>query len=139
MFRDDIDAVSRMLGAKRVAVVGLSPDEGKPSYRVAKYLMEQGIEVIPVNPNYAEILGKKCYRSLKEVPAVAGGIDVVDVFRRPEHCLEVIRDAIAIRAKGVWLQSGIRCPDGKRLAERAGMDYVEDRCLMVEHAGRGMA
>jgi uncharacterized protein len=136
MFRNDQDAVSRMVGAKRVAVVGLSADAGKPSHMVASYLIACGIEVVPVNPNYSEILGRKCYKSLKEVP---GSVDVVDVFRRAEHCVEVVREAIAIRAKGVWMQSGIRCPDGKKLAERAGMDYVEDRCLKIEHAMRGNA
>jgi predicted CoA-binding protein len=126
-------AMERMLAGRRIAVVGLSDDPDRPSYEVAEYLASIGLEIIPVNPKCDQVLGKKCYASLRDVP---GTIDVVDVFRRAEFCPEVVRDAIAAGAKGVWLQSGIHSPQAKQLAQEAGLEYVENRCLKVEHARR---
>ena len=123
-------AVRRMLAGKRIAVVGLSDDPSRASYGVAAYLRSVGKEIIPVNPNYATVMGIKSYPSLEAVP---GPIDVVDVFRRPEHCAEVVRSAVAVKAKGVWLQSGIVSDEARQIARRAGIDYVEDRCLKVDH------
>jgi predicted CoA-binding protein len=129
--RDDERAIiQRLLRAQRIAVVGLSDDPSRPSYGVAAYLIDAGRDVIPVNPNHATVLGRECYARLEDVP---GPIDLVDVFRRPEYCAEVARSAVAVGAKGVWLQSGIRSVEARRIAEQAGVDYVEDRCLMVEH------
>ena len=125
--------MERMLAGRRIAVVGLSDDPTRPSYEVAQYLASIGLEIIPVNPKCERVLGRKCYASLREVP---GKIDVVDVFRRAEFCPEVVKEAIAVGAGGVWLQSGVRSPQAKKLAQEAGMDYVEDRCLKVEHARR---
>ncbi len=125
--------LGRLLAARRVAVVGLSDDPSRPSHDVARYLQSAGIEVLPVNPNYSTVLGLKCYPSLAEVP---GQVDVVDVFRRPEFCADVVRDAIAAGAKGVWLQSGIRSEEAKQLAAGAGIDFVQDRCMKVEHMFR---
>src|SRR5688572_19774044 len=103
-------ALSRMLDAKRIAVVGLSDDPGRPSYDVASYLRSAGKEVIPVNPNHKTVMGLTCYPSLAAVP---GPIDLVDVFRRPEFCAEVARDAVEAGAKGIWLQSGIRSEEAR--------------------------
>src|SRR3712207_3215855 len=100
----DAEAVRRMVNAKRIAVVGLSDDPSRPSYDVARYLRSVGKEILPVNPNHKTVMGLPCYPSLAAVP---GPIDVVDVFRRPEFCADVVRDAIEAGAKGVWLQSGI--------------------------------
>ena len=122
-------AIERMLNAKRIAVVGLSDDPSRPSFGVASYLLSAGKEVIPVNPRHQRVLGLKCYPSLAQVP---GPIDLVDVFRRPEFCPDVVREAIAAGAKGVWLQSGIVSDEARELAARAKLDYVEDRCLMVD-------
>jgi len=122
-----------MLGAGRIAIVGLSDDPSRPSYEIATYLLGQGYAVVPVNPNHAAVLGMKCYPSLKDVP---GEIDVVNVFRRSEFCADVTRDAIAAGAKGVWLQSGIRNEDARRLAAAAGIDFVQDRCILLEHRMR---
>ena len=102
----------------------------RPSYGVASYLLDVGKEIIPINPNHRQALGLKCFSNLEEI---SGPIDLVNIFRRPEFCPEIVRQAILIRAKGVWLQSGIRSPEAKQLASEAGLDYVEDRCLMVEH------
>ena len=126
-------AVDRMLKAKRVAVVGLSDDPSRPSHGIASYLLAHGYDVIPVNPNHAEVLGRKCYARLADVP---GLIDLVNVFRRSEACADVTADAIAAGAKGVWLQAGIRNEEARRLAEEAGIDFVQDRCIMVEHMQR---
>ena len=101
---DDEAIVRRMLRAKRVAVVGISADPYKASHDVAAYLLAAGYEILPINPNYDEVLGLRCYPSLADVP---GPIDLVNVFRRPEHCADVVREAVAAGAKGVWLQSGI--------------------------------
>jgi predicted CoA-binding protein len=125
--------VDRMLEAKRVAVVGLSDDPSRPSHGIAGYLLSHGFEVIPVNPTHEEVLGRKCYARLADV---SGGIDLVNVFRRGEFCADVTRDAIAVGAKGIWLQAGIRNEEAQRLADEAGVDFVQDRCIMVEHLAR---
>ena len=130
-------AIGRMIGARRIAVVGLSDDPSRPSFGVASYLLSVGKEVFPVNPNHERVLGLKCYRSLAEVP---GPIDLVDVFRRPQFVADVVREAIAVGARSVWLQSGINSAEARELATRAGIDFVENRCLMIEHmhhAGSG--
>lgn len=130
----EADVVRRMLAARRVAVVGLSDDPSRASYGVAGYLRSVGKEVVPVNPNAKSVMGMTCYASLRDVP---GPVDLVDVFRRPEYCAGVVEDAIAAGAKGVWLQSGIRSVEAERLAREAGLDFVQDRCLMVEHMHQG--
>jgi uncharacterized protein len=123
------EMIQRMLAAKRVAVFGLSDDPSRPSHDIAQYLIRVGKDVVGVNPKHTEVLGKPCYPTLKDVP---GKIDVVNVFRRPGYCAEVVRQAIEIGAKGVWLQSGIRNEEARQLAARAGLDYIEDRCIMVD-------
>jgi predicted CoA-binding protein len=126
-------AVDRMLKAKRIVIVGMSDDPGRPSHGIGGYLAAHGYEVIPVNPNHDEVLGQKCYARLSDVP---GDIDLVNVFRRPQFCADVTREAIKAGAKGVWLQAGIRNEEGRKLAEEAGFYFVQDRCIMVEHMAR---
>ena len=130
---DEAPAVDRMLRAKRIAIVGASDDPMRPSNGIAGYLQSHGFEIVPVNPNHDEVLGQKCYAKLSDIP---GGVDLVNVFRRPLACADVTRQAIEIGAKGVWLQSGIRNEEAKRLADEAGIDFVQDRCIMVEHMSR---
>ncbi|HMB96402.1 MAG TPA: CoA-binding protein [Tepidisphaeraceae bacterium] len=122
--------IRQLLDSQRIAIVGLSIDSSKASHRVASYLKKMGKNIVPVNPNHESVMGLKCYRSLEEVP---GEIDLVDVFRPAEDCTEVIRSAINKSVKGIWLQLGIKCEQGRQLAKEAGINYVEDRCLMVEH------
>ena len=122
--------IARLIRARRVAVVGLSDDPSRPSFGVARYLLSVGKQIIPINPNHSRLLDLDCYPSLLAAP---GPIDLVDVFRRPEFCPQVVRDAIAAGASGVWLQSGIISADARSLASQAGLDFVENRCLMVEH------
>jgi uncharacterized protein len=124
-----------MLAAKRIAVVGLSDDPSRPSYGVASYLHSVGKEIIPVNPKRTSIMGIPCYARLEEIP---GPVDVVDVFRRPEFCPDIVRSAVKIGAKGVWLQSGIVSEEAEAIAKQAGIDFVQDRCMKVDlmHLGR---
>lgn len=126
------DVVRRVLGyARRIAVVGLSARRQRASHGVAAALVVQGYEVVPVNPHVDEVLGLRAYPSLRDVP---GDIDLVDVFRRPEHLPDVAREAAAVGARALWLQLGLRSREARRVAEEAGMDVVEDRCLKVEVA-----
>lgn len=124
------DMIQRMVNAKRIAVVGLSDDPSRPSFGVARYLQSVGKEIIPVNPRYQKILDQTCYASLEDIP---GKIDLVNVFRRPGFCADVVRSAVALQAGGVWLQSGITNEEARKIAEQAGIDFVQDRCIMVEH------
>lgn len=123
-----------MLAGQRIAVVGLSDDPSRPSYGVAAYLVRAGKEVIPVNPKCTQVMGRRCYGTLEEIP---DPVDLVDIFRRSEYCPDVVRSAIAINAKGVWLQSGIISPESEQLAREAGLDFVQDRCLKIELMYRG--
>jgi uncharacterized protein len=126
----EADAVRRMLTGNRIAVVGLSDDPSRASHEVASYLASVGKEIIPVNPNHAPAMGLKCYAALEDVP---GRIDVVDVFRRAEFCADVVRAAVAAGARGVWLQSGIVSEEARRIAREAGIDFVQNRCMKVDH------
>lgn len=116
--------------AKTIAVVGISSNPDKASYRVAHYLQGVGFEIIPVNPTLTEWNGLRAYANLKDVP---GTIDIVDIFRRPEDVPPVIDDAIAKNAKTVWMQLGIVNNAAADKARAAGLKVVMDRCLLVEH------
>ena len=128
--KDESAVIKRLLAANRVAVVGASDDPARAGNYVPEYFLSAGKQMLPVNPNHQEVLGQRCYRSLAEVPQP---IDLVNVFRRPAACADIVREAIAAGAKGVWLQSGITNDEARRLAEEAGLDFVQDRCIMVEH------
>lgn len=117
-------------GIKTIAVVGLSPKKERPSYQVASYLLAAGYEIIPVNPGQEEILGHRCYPSLTAIP---GPVDLVDIFRKSEEVPAVVAEAIAIKAKVVWMQQGIVNEAAAQAAEAAGLLVVMDRCLKVEH------
>jgi predicted CoA-binding protein len=128
----DIPTLRRILAENHViAVVGLSADWFRPSYFAAKYMQEHGYRIIPVNPRYEAILGEKCYRSLRDIP---DKVDIVDCFRKAEDILPIARDAIAIGAKVLWQQLGVKNEEAARLAEQAGLDAVTDRCVKIEHA-----
>jgi predicted CoA-binding protein len=128
------DAIDRMLAARRIAIVGLSDDPRRTSNNVGAYLQAAGYQIVPVNPNCQIALGEKCCASLSELKQAP---DVVLVFRRSEYAAQVAQEAAAAKAKGLWLQVGIRSKEAQRIAQRAGMHYVEDRCMMVEHSRRG--
>jgi uncharacterized protein len=128
---DDSDKLRRILRrAKTIAVVGLSAQWHRPSYFAAKYMQEHGFRVIPVNPGYPEILGEKCYKSLRDIPEK---VDIVDCFRRSVEIPAIADDAVAIGAKVLWMQLGVENGDARRKAEAAGLEVVENRCVKIEH------
>jgi predicted CoA-binding protein len=116
-----------------IAVVGLSANPDRPSNQVAWYLHHQGYRLFGVNPRcpVPEVFGVPLLPSLDQVPEP---VDVVDVFRRPEYAPEVAREAVAVGARALWLQAGIRSAEARAIAEDGGLAYVEDRCLKVDHA-----
>jgi predicted CoA-binding protein len=128
---DDLDTLRRILATHRtIAVVGLSADWFRPSYFAAKYMLDHGYTVIPVNPKYPEVLGCKAYASLGEIPVK---VDMVDVFRKPADVLPIAREAIAIGARCLWQQLGVENLEADALARAAGLDSVMDRCVKIEH------
>jgi len=128
---DDINSLRRILRENRViAVVGLSADWFRPSYFAAKYMLEHGYRVIPVNPKYPEILGQRCYKSLRDVPEK---IDIVDIFRKTQDVMPIAEEAIAIGAKVLWQQLGVKNEQAAARARAAGLDAVMDRCVKIEH------
>jgi predicted CoA-binding protein len=128
---DDINTLRRILRESKVlAVVGLSADWYRPSYFAAKYMQEHGYRIIPVNPKYPEILGEKCYKSLRDIPHK---VDLVDVFRKSQDVMPIAEDAIAIGAKVLWQQLGVRNEAAAARAREAGLDTVMDRCVKIEH------
>jgi len=116
--------------AKNIAVVGLSPKENRPSHQVARYLLEVGYTIIPVNPGQKQILGLKCYPDLL---AIEGPVDVVDIFRRADQVEPIVRDAVSIGARVIWMQQGIVNEQAAALAENAGLTVIMDRCIKVDH------
>src|SRR5246127_1472371 len=128
---DDINTLRRTRRESRtIAVVGLSADWYRPSYFAAKYMQEHGYRIVPVNPKYREILGEKCYKSLREVPEK---IDIVDVFRKTQDVMPIAEEAIAIGAKVLWQQLGGKNEAAAAKARAAGLDAVVDRCVKIEH------
>ena len=130
---DDTDGIRRVLNAtRRVAVIGIKTDPGQPAYYVPEYAQSVGWEIVPVPvyyPDITEILGERVYRKVADVP---GEIDMVNVFRRPSDVPPHVDDIIAKKPKVVWLQLGIRNDAAAERLAKAGIDVVQDRCLMVE-------
>ena len=117
--------------ARTIAIVGASPDPARPSYGVTAYLVRAGYRVVPVNPLAGgEVLGLRCVPSLAEI---GQPVDLVDVFRRPEHCADVAREAVETGAGALWLQLGVVSPEARGIAEENGLDYVEDACTAIVH------
>jgi len=132
------DIASVLRDARTIAVVGCSPRGFQTSHRIARYIQNAGFTMIPVNPNHDEILGEPAYPDLDSIPDDVE-IDIVDVFRRPEFTPDVVRDAAARAERTgnrpvIWTQIGVHSPDAQTLADEAGLPYVADRCLMVDHA-----
>jgi hypothetical protein len=121
-----------------IAVVGCSPNPARPSNAIARYLMEQGYRVVPVNPGHRTILGQTCYRSLTEIPQEVQ-IDIVDVFRRSDQVAPIADAAIARGVGFFFMQQGVVDGDSARRLEAAGIPVAMDRCILVEHASRGLA
>ena len=128
---DDINSLRRILKESRVlAIVGLSASWHRPSHFAAKYMLEHGYRVIPVNPQYQEVLGQKCYASLRDIPEK---VDLVDVFRKSADVMPIAEDAIAIGARVLWQQLGVKNEAAAAKAMAAGLESVMDRCVKIEH------
>jgi hypothetical protein len=117
--------------ARVIAVVGLSPDAEKASNVVGKYLMAHSYRVIPVNPGQTQILGQRSYPTLSDIPEK---VDIVNIFRRSDDALPVVKEAIALAPKAIWLQLGITNDEAKRIAEENGIPFYMDQCIKVEHS-----
>jgi uncharacterized protein len=129
---DDIAGLRRVLAQSRtIAVVGLSANWYRPSHFAAKYMQDKGFSIIPVNPMYTQVLGQRCYPDLA---AIGRAVDMVDCFRKPDDIVPIAREAVAIGAKVLWMQLGIRNDEAARIALDGGLDVVMDRCVKIEHA-----
>jgi len=128
---EDINTLRRILKQNHtIAIVGLSANWWRPSYFAAKYLQEHGYRIVPVNPQYQEVLGEKCYPSLRDIPFQ---VDVVDCFRRSEEIPALAEGAVAIGAKVLWMQLGVINHGAAEMARKAGLEVVMDRCMKIEH------
>jgi len=117
---------------KNIAVVGLSSNSRRPSFGVAQYMQSVGYRIIPVNPNETEVLGKKSYPRLEDVPK-SQHIEIVDIFRRSENIPPVVDSAISVGAKVIWMQQGIENQNAADKARAAGLLVIEDACILIEH------
>ena len=125
--------IEALLGAtRRIAVIGASSDEHRPSFGVFRYLLAQGLECVPINPNERDILGIPAFQSLTEAAEATGPFDMVDVFRRSELCVPHAHEAVAIGARSLWLQLGVINWEAARVAHDAGLAVVMDRCTAIE-------
>lgn len=117
--------------AATIAVVGCSPKKKRPSHSVARYLMEAGYRIFPVNPGHEEILGQRCYPSLLDIPE---DIDIVDIFRRSEETESIVHQALEKGCKTIWMQQGIINHSAAEIARQRGKTVIMDRCIKVDHA-----
>lgn len=137
-----IDIAQTLLKARTIAVVGCSPRPSRASHQIAAYLQQAGYRVIPVNPYHDELIEEACYPDLVSIPDDVQ-VDIVNVFRHPEHTLDVVQDA-ADRAERthrkpvIWTQVGVHSEDARAHAEEKGMPYIADSCIKVEHVRHGI-
>ncbi|HET9457542.1 MAG TPA: CoA-binding protein [Candidatus Limnocylindrales bacterium] len=129
---DDAAIADVLTSARRIAVVGASSNAGRPSFGVFRYLVHQGFECVPVNPNERSILGIPAFRTLTEAAAETGPFDIVDVFRRSELVVPHAHEAVAIGARCLWLQLGVVNWEAAAIAVAAGLSVVMDRCTAIE-------
>ena len=115
---------------KNIAVVGLSPNPARPSNYVSKYMLENGYNIIPVNPGHKSIFDIECFSSLERIPH---SIDIVNVFRNSKYVLPIIKDALFIKSKVIWLQDGVESNEGKILALKSGVKFVSNDCILRRH------
>jgi uncharacterized protein len=135
---DPVEIRTALESARTIAIVGCSPNPDRPSNAIARYLLEQGYRVVPVNPGHRAILGQTCYRSLTEIPREVE-IDIVDVFRRSDQ-VGAVADAAVARGVGFFfMQQGVVDGEAARRLEAAGIPVAMDRCILVEHASRGLS
>ncbi len=120
-----------LLECKTIAVVGLSDKPHRDSFKVAEYMQNQGYRIIPVHPRVSEVLGEPAYKTLADIP---DQIDLVNVFRKSEETPAMVEQAIPLKPRAIWLQLGIANDEAAAIAKAADMDFVQDRCIKVEHA-----
>jgi hypothetical protein len=131
------DLHSVLTSAETIAVVGCSAQPTRTSHKIARYMQERGYRIVPVNPNYDEVLGEPCYPDLPSVPADVT-IDVVNIFRAPTHTADMVRTALERTEQTgerpvLWTQLGVSSPEAETLAAEAGLPYVRNRCIKVEY------
>lgn len=132
-----LDLQSVLESARVIAVVGCSGDASRTSHKIARYMQQRGYRIVPVNPNYDEVLGEVCYPDLPSVPADVE-IDIVDIFRAPEHTADMVRTAVERAEKTgrrpvIWTQLGVSSSEAKQVAADADLPYVRNRCVKVEY------
>jgi predicted CoA-binding protein len=130
---DSEQAGELLASARRIAIVGASPNTLRPSFGVMEYLIDSGFDVVPINPNADEILGRRIYATLEDAVDATGRFDVVDVFRRPEHTPDIARSAVATGSGALWLQLGVVNWEAAKIAHDGGLAVVMDRCTRIEH------
>ena len=127
---NDISTIKKIFELKTIAVVGMSPKPERPSHYVALYLKDNGYDIIPVNPGHSEIAGMKSYSNLLEIPSK---VDIVDVFRRSEHVVPIVKEAIKINAKAIWLQDGVINEEAAQVATSKNLLFVMNDCMLRRH------
>ena len=127
---DETDIIKKVFAMKKIAVVGMSPKEHRPSNYVAMYMEDNGYDIIPVNPSHGNIQSKKCYPSLLDIPI---NIDVVNVFRQSQFAPSIAKEAVSIKAKAIWLQDGVVSDEAYTIAKNAGLLFIMNDCMLRRH------
>ena len=127
---NSIETIDKIFTMRSIAVVGMSPKPERPSHYVALYLKDNGYDIIPVNPGHSEIAGMKSYSNLLEIPSK---VDIVDVFRRSEHVVPIVKEAIKINAKAIWLQDGVINEEAAQVATSKNLLFVMNDCMLRRH------
>jgi uncharacterized protein len=130
---DELAAQDLLRAARRLAIVGASPDRNRPSHSVMRYLQAQGYECVPINPTTRDVLGVATFGTLEQAVAATGPFDIVDVFRRPEFTPPIARSAVATGCRALWLQLGVVDWEAAHIAHEGGLAVVMDRCTAIEH------
>lgn len=130
---DERAAQELLRAARRLAIVGASPDRNRPSHSVMRYLQAQGYECVPINPTTHDVLGVPTFGTLEQAVAATGPFDIVDVFRRPEFTPPIARSAVATGCRALWLQLGVVDWEAARITHEGGLAVVMDRCTAIEH------
>ena len=125
--------IKKILSMKTIAVVGMSPNPKRPSNFVAKYMLHNGYKILPVNPGHKQILDIKCYSALKDIPHK---VDIVNIFRNSDFVFPIIKEAISIKARAIWLQDGIVSREGALIAINKNILFVMNDCMLRQHSNQ---